>query len=198
MNLLVDEFDEDGDLKRPNCLCLDINLEAVIDTVKLGLHYIRKNATGGSIVLIASMASFQRFPNYDYATAKHGVHGLVRGLCSEIGPGTDVPVRINGLNPSWTDTGIVSPAFAESAGIRQQSAVIPARSALLLMADDTRNGQMIMSIEGKYFELDSHLLSAAEEIVKSAPGAEKRTRTEAEDLLELVKAARKAQTSGAA
>lgn len=185
MDLLTDEFDSSGDLKRPNYITVDINLISVIDTVKLGLHYIRKHPRGGSIVVIASMASFMRFANYDYGLAKHGVHGFVRGLMSEIGPGTDVPVRLNGLNPSWTDTGILSKEFAAKAGIRQQSASVPARSALLCMADESRHGQMIMTIEGKMSEIDGQLLEAAEGIIRSAPGAEGRTRTEGEDFVEL-------------
>ncbi|KAG6356498.1 hypothetical protein INS49_015886 [Diaporthe citri] len=177
MDLLSDEFDEDGELKRPNHIVLDVNLAAVVDTVKLGLHYIRKNPSGGSIVVTASASSYQRYPCYDYTSAKHGVHGLVRGLVSEIGPETDIPVRLNGIAPSWTITGLVNEALCAKAGVPAQGPEIAARSALILMADSSRHGEIIHSSQGKYFELESHLLRATNDILQEAPTVEPVTRS---------------------
>lgn len=193
MDLLSDEFDEDGELKRPNHVVFDVNLAAVVDTVKLGIHYIRKNLSGGSIVVTASSSSYQLFPCYDYTSAKHGVHGLVRGLVSEIGPETDTPVRINGIAPGWTITGLVSEALCENAGVPAQGPEIAARSALILMADSSRHGEIIHSSQGKYFELESHLLKATNEILQEAPTVEPVTRSLADEYRAIVAAARKAQ-----
>ena len=181
MKLLDDEFDENGDLKRPDHTTFNVNLTSVVDTLKLGIHHIRKNPKGGSVVAIASASSFQRFPLCDYASAKAGVHGLVRGMWSEIGPQTEVPVRFNGIAPSWTITNLLDDGVATRAGLHLQPAEAAARSALLLMADEKRHGEMIFSQHGKYLELESHLLPATEEILRSAPGEFPRTRTEAED-----------------
>lgn len=187
MNLLSDEFDENGELKRPSHIVFDVNLAAVVDTVKLGIHYLRKSPSGGSIVVTASASSYQRFSGYDYASAKHGVHGLVRGLFSEIGPETDIPVRLNGIAPGWTLTGLVSESICAQAGIPSQEPEIPARSALILMADNSRHGEIIYSTQGKYFELESHLLRATDDILQSAPTVEPVTRSLADEYREMVR-----------
>jgi NAD(P)-dependent dehydrogenase (short-subunit alcohol dehydrogenase family) len=175
--LLSDELDEDGELKRPDHIVLDVNLAAVADTVKLGIHHIRKNPGGGSIVVTASASSYQPFPCWDYASAKHGVHGLLRALVSDMGPGTDIPIRINGIAPSWTSTGIVSEQVCAKAGVPTQEPESAARSALILMADGSRHGEMIHSRQGKYFEIESHLLKATRDILQEAPTVEPVTRS---------------------
>lgn len=180
-DLLSDEFDEDGELKRPNHTVFDVNLVAVVDTVKLGIHYIRRNPSGGSIVVTASASSYQLYPCYDYTSAKHGVHGLVRGLVSEIGPETEIPIRLNGIAPSWTITGLVSEAICAKAGVPSQGPEIAARSALILMADSSRHGEIIHSSQGKYFELESHLLRAANDILRETPTVEPVTRSLADE-----------------
>lgn len=193
MDLLSDEFDEDGELKRPSHIVLDVNLTAVVDTVKLGIHYTRKNPSGGSIVVTASASSFQLYPCYDYTSAKHGVHGLVRGLFSEIGPKTDIPVRLNGIAPGWTISGLVSEPICAKAGVPSQGPEIAARSALILMADSSRHGEIIYSSQGKYFELESHLLRAADDILQELPTAEPVTRSLADEHRAIVAEFHKAQ-----
>ncbi|KAI3397503.1 hypothetical protein diail_10715 [Diaporthe ilicicola] len=191
MDLLSDEFDEHGELLRPNHIVYDVNLTAVVDTVKLGIHYIRKVPDGGSIVVTASSSSYQPFPGYDYTSAKHGVLGLVRGLCSEIGPATDIPVRLNGIAPGWTDTGLVDAALFAKAGVPVQGPEIAARSALILMADRSRHGEVIHSSQGKTFELESHLLRATNNILQKAPSAELVARSLADEYRELLAASHK-------
>lgn len=55
--LLEDDVDENGDLLPPNLKTIDVNLIGCMYTVKLGIHYIKQNPKGGSLVLTASGAS---------------------------------------------------------------------------------------------------------------------------------------------
>lgn len=68
-SLLEDDLDEEGDLAPPNLRTLDVNLTGCLYTVKLGIHYLRKNSAGGSIVITASASSFMRFPPVDYSAS---------------------------------------------------------------------------------------------------------------------------------
>lgn len=63
-----DEIDPtDGELKAPDLSCVETNLLSVISTVKLAVHHMRKQETGGSIVLTASVSSWSRFKAVDYS-----------------------------------------------------------------------------------------------------------------------------------
>ncbi len=67
LSLLEEDVDDNGDLLPPNLRTIDINLIGCLYTVKLGIHHIRKNPAGGSIVITASVSSFTRFPIPDYS-----------------------------------------------------------------------------------------------------------------------------------
>jgi NAD(P)-dependent dehydrogenase (short-subunit alcohol dehydrogenase family) len=67
VSLLEDDVDENGDLLAPKLDTFNINLTGCVYTVKLGIHYLRKNPNGGSIVMTASGSSFSRFPATDYS-----------------------------------------------------------------------------------------------------------------------------------
>ncbi len=163
--LLDEKLDENGDLLEPSHIVLDINLRGVVNTVALGLHYMRKQESGGSIVLTASASSFQRFRAVDYTTAKHGVLGLMRGLTPLL-VALPQSIRINAISPSWTATGLVPAEFIEKyGGVPTQGPEVVARSVAVLMSDKDRAGQLIYSVEGKYFEIEETLLEAAKRIV---------------------------------
>jgi NAD(P)-dependent dehydrogenase (short-subunit alcohol dehydrogenase family) len=66
--LLEDDLDENGDLLPPRLNTMNVNLLGCMYTVKLAIHYLRKNPRGGSIVMTASGSSFTRFPATDYST----------------------------------------------------------------------------------------------------------------------------------
>jgi NAD(P)-dependent dehydrogenase (short-subunit alcohol dehydrogenase family) len=68
MTLLEDDVDENDDLLPPNKDTIDVNFIGCMYTVKLAIHYIKKNSKGGSIVITASESSFSRFPGADYST----------------------------------------------------------------------------------------------------------------------------------
>jgi NAD(P)-dependent dehydrogenase (short-subunit alcohol dehydrogenase family) len=168
-NYLEEKFDANGDLLEPSHLVFDINLRAVVNTAYLAIHHLRKNPDGGSIVLIGSASSFQRFRVADYAAAKHGVLGLMRGLHPVL-KSAGLPIRINTIAPSWTITGLV-PETIGKAGKKTQGPNIVARKVALLMADDKRNGQLIYSHDGRFKEIEeSILLRAVDDILDGEVG----------------------------
>ncbi|KAJ6014427.1 hypothetical protein N7540_009018 [Penicillium herquei] len=152
------KLDEAGQLQPPNYRTIDVNFTAVINTIHLAKAYMTELATqktigAASIVLAASASSFQNFTTPDYTISKHGVLGMLRGLVG----GLDGKVRINAISPSWTKTGILatySPLF-EKIGVDMQSPDVVARSAVLLFADQERNGDVIYSWGGSYREVNN-------------------------------------------
>jgi NAD(P)-dependent dehydrogenase (short-subunit alcohol dehydrogenase family) len=66
-NLLEDDVDENGDLLPPKLKTINVNLVGVVYTTKLGLHYLKQNPEGGSIVMTGSVASthaISQYPQY--------------------------------------------------------------------------------------------------------------------------------------
>lgn len=162
-----EQLDENGDLLEPNHLTYDVNLKGVVNTCALAIHYMRRQESGGSIVITASASSFQRFRTVDYTTTKHAVLGFMRGIVPLLQPG--ISIRVNCIAPSWTSTGLVPEGVVEQlAGIGVQTPAVVAKSVAVLMADDQRDGQLIYSVQGKYIEAEGTLLKAAAEIVGDA------------------------------
>ena len=83
--------------------------------------------------------------------------GLMRGLVGHLHP--KLPIRLNAVSPSWTDTGIVPRTFFESLGQPVQSPEIVARSIALLMVDTSRHGHLIYSTNGRYKEVEESMLN---------------------------------------
>lgn len=172
---MTDSFDSNGELEPPNLKTLDINLTGVIYTCKLGVHYLRRNPDGGSIVITASASSFLPFALSDYGTSKHAVLGLMRALEANLNPATSNPtpptIRVNCVTPLWTATGLVPKEKMESEmGIVSQGPEVVARSVVLLMVDKERRGQVLYSVRGKYKEMDQFLLPAAVGAIEPEPG----------------------------
>ncbi|TKA80005.1 hypothetical protein B0A55_02086 [Friedmanniomyces simplex] len=162
---LEDKLDESGKLLEPNHEALDVNLKAVVNTAYLGLHHLRhQDPAGGSIVLTASATCFQRFRIADYTTAKHGVLGFMRGMVPNL-EGSGLPLRINSLAPGLTETGMVPKGVVEAAGHATQSPDVVARSVALLMADETYQGKLIYSDQGKYWEMEDAMLKTVADIM---------------------------------
>ncbi|EOD45463.1 putative short-chain dehydrogenase reductase sdr protein [Neofusicoccum parvum UCRNP2] len=169
-----DAVDENGDLLEPSHRVVDVDLRAVINTTALAVFYMKpeRQQGGGSITLTASATSFQRFRGADYAVAKHGVLGLMRGVQPNLRR-QGVAVRVNTVNPSWTATGIVPAGLLEAIGARAQAPEAVARSVGLLMADAARDGQALYSVEGRVYEVEQAVLlpAAAEGIVGTGGSA---------------------------
>ncbi|KAI0441845.1 short chain dehydrogenase [Xylaria telfairii] len=151
------ELDDNGDPKEPTSIVLDVNLKGTINTTTLAVHYIRQNPSGGSIVVNCSATGLQRFRAVDYTVAKHGTIGLVRGMHKALTV-QSVPVRINGVAPSWTGSGIVMEQMFKSIGVYTQPPDAVARAAAMLMADESRRGHLIHVDHGIFKEVDEALL----------------------------------------
>lgn len=173
-NYFTAEMDAQGELMEPSTLAYDIMLRGVINTSYLGLHHMRtQSPAGGSIVLTASASSFQRFGITDYVTAKHGVLGFMRGIVPNLLRDPALAIRMNAIAPSWTETGIIPDHLRETIGSNMQSPDVVARNVALLFADGARQGQLIYSVKGRYYEIEENvLLPAATTIVGGVSDAE--------------------------
>ncbi|KAF1838953.1 NAD(P)-binding protein [Decorospora gaudefroyi] len=132
--LLEEDVDEKGDLLPPKLDTMNVNLTGCMYTVKLGIHYIKSHANGGT-------------------TTKHGILGLVRALYTQLYP--KIPIRLNAIAPSWTDTAIIPREVVAFLGEGNcQSADAVAQSVVLLMADGQRHGQVMYSDKGRFWEME--------------------------------------------
>lgn len=154
---LGDNLDEHGDLLEPSFLNFDINLRAVVNTVTLAVHHMRHQPNGGDIVMTGSASSFQPLGSPDYTSSKHGVLGFMRGMRSSLDL-AGIPIRINTITPTWTETALFPREMIISAGGAIQTAADVAPSAALFMADRTRTGQVIYSEEARLWEIEEALL----------------------------------------
>ncbi|EKG12875.1 Short-chain dehydrogenase/reductase SDR [Macrophomina phaseolina MS6] len=169
-NFLDEKFDEDGQLKQPNYRTMDVGQKGVIDTVFLALHYMKKQPTGGSIVITSSVAGIVSFPVPDYSVAKHAVFGLMRSIDYNMAR-TYPKIRCNAVAPSWTESGLVPPALAELGAVVQPPEAV-ARVVALLMADGARRGQTVYIHDGKAAEVGAALYDAVVKNCPAVPGPE--------------------------
>ena len=153
--LLDVTLDDEGKLTPPDFRTIDVNLLALVSTVRLAAAYMSELANErpsgmGSIVLMTSIASVLDFPATDYAISKHGVLGVIRGLKQKL----EGKIRINAVAPGWTDTAIVPPGTVEALGAMSQAPDKVARAVALLISDEQRHGEVIYSWEGRYREIN--------------------------------------------
>ena len=88
---------------------IDINLNGVWHTVNTSLPHMKADGTGGSIVLIGSVASYKGMANLvHYVAAKHAVVGMTKSLATELGPEY---IRVNAVCPTNVDTPMVQNEF---------------------------------------------------------------------------------------
>jgi hypothetical protein len=88
------------------------------------------------------------------AISKHAVLGLLRALYTPLYP--NLPIRINAVAPSWTDTPIMPREVVAALGEgNYQSPDVVARSVVLLMANGKRCGELVHSDRGKYTEMEN-------------------------------------------
>ncbi|KAF2642229.1 NAD(P)-binding protein [Massarina eburnea CBS 473.64] len=166
-NYLALEVDESGDPKEPNRDTLDINLKSVIDTATLAAHYIKDQPEGGSIVLMGSSTGLHPVRAVDYSTAKSGVLGFGRSFAKLVEV-AGLPIRVNTLAPSWTDTQVLPDLKTLLSAVSQsfQPTSVVARAAAYLLVNKSRHGDVIFVCDGKYTEIEKAILAPAYETIK--------------------------------
>lgn len=103
-------------VKKPALEVTDEDFDALLNThVKAGFALAREVAPAmleagqGSIIFLASMASFMGVPSIiGYTTAKTAVLGLTRGLSAEW---SAQGIRVNAIAPGWIHTPMTDKAF---------------------------------------------------------------------------------------
>ena len=103
-----EETDPSGLLAEPDRRCVDIDLHAADDTVRLAIHYLRRNGKerGGSIVMTASLAGYLASAGAPlYSAAKHGIVGLMRALKNDT---ATLGISVSVVAPGITLTPIIS------------------------------------------------------------------------------------------
>jgi len=102
---------------------LAINLDSVFGLVKHAVAQMKKQRSGGHVVLVSSTAG-QRGEAYhcDYAATKGAVISMVKGLSTELAP---AGIYVNCVAPGWVDTDMAAPALHDLAMRRQVLGKIP-------------------------------------------------------------------------
>jgi (+)-trans-carveol dehydrogenase len=84
---------------------IDTNLTGVWHVAKAVIPHLVAGGNGGSIVITSSNAGLKGIPNIaHYASAKHGVVGLMRTLALELAPHW---IRVNSVHPTAVNTPMV-------------------------------------------------------------------------------------------
>jgi SDR family mycofactocin-dependent oxidoreductase len=85
---------------------LDINLTGVWHTTKAATPHLIDGGRGGSMILTRSAMGLKSVENISpYASAKHGIVGLMRTLALELAPPW---IRVNSVHPTNVDTPMVT------------------------------------------------------------------------------------------
>ncbi|TLD11769.1 hypothetical protein PspLS_11645 [Pyricularia sp. CBS 133598] len=130
--------------QEPYLKSVAVNLNGVIYSVKLAIHYMSKNDlcgnSRGSIVCTASDAALYPFPvGPIYAGTKAGVVGLVRSTAPIL---EDIKIQINAMAPAALVTNIIpDPAMYQHMVVTPMSTMIKAVS--LLVGDAGLTGQVL-------------------------------------------------------
>jgi (+)-trans-carveol dehydrogenase len=84
---------------------VDINLTGVWHTAKAAIPHLRAGKRGGSIVITSSGAGLMGLPNgIHYASAKHGLVGMMRTLAIELAGDL---IRVNSIHPTQVNTDMI-------------------------------------------------------------------------------------------
>jgi len=100
----------DGKPRKPKTTTLNVNINGVIYSTSLALHYLEHNRASRSdlkaIVVMGSMASWSSIPGAPmYSASKHAVLGFARSVAATVkGRG----IRVNVIHPFFSATGILN------------------------------------------------------------------------------------------
>ncbi|MFD5812405.1 mycofactocin-coupled SDR family oxidoreductase [Rhodococcus aetherivorans] len=106
---------------------IDIDLTGVFNTVKAALPHLDAHGQGGSIVITSSTAGTKGTPNLaHYASAKHGVVGLMKTLANELAPNR---IRVNTVHPTSVDNDMAN-------NVATYGLMVPGKSPSEVTRDD--------------------------------------------------------------
>ncbi|KAK5400788.1 hypothetical protein LTR06_011248 [Exophiala xenobiotica] len=142
---------------------IDINVKGTLNTVLLGMHYMKDNApcfddgSRGSIVLVSSTSGyFGGTGVVGYITSKHAVTGLLRSSQLEA---TKRGIRVNGVAPFLTPSPM-SAGFSEaylSQGLEANTPEGVAKVIATIAMDETRRGNCFMTCGSIIREMETSL-----------------------------------------
>lgn len=91
-----------------------VNVRGVAATIKHAARVMVDRKIRGSIICTASVAAtVAGGGGHDYVTSKHGLIGLVRSICSELGA---YGIRVNSISPYLVATPLVCKTFGKEQG----------------------------------------------------------------------------------
>lgn len=147
-----------GDPAKPEFECMKVTLIGQMYTVKLAMHFMRKQQPqGGVIVSTVSRSGYDCQAIPTYAVSKHGMIGLMRGLRNHTPTWN---IRVNSIAPHVTDTAAVRSVDwlvpeLQRVGIPVSSVEETARAAAFLAANEDYNGCTISIMGSEYRELEA-------------------------------------------
>ncbi len=102
---------------------LAVNLDSIFGLVKSGVGQMKKQRSGGHIVLISSTAG-QRGEAFhcDYAASKGALISMVKGLSTELACDR---IYVNCVAPGWVETDMAAPALRDPEIGKRVFATIP-------------------------------------------------------------------------
>ncbi|HEV3315742.1 MAG TPA: glucose 1-dehydrogenase [Candidatus Angelobacter sp.] len=102
---------------------LAVNLESIFGLVKSGVAQMKKQRSGGHIVLISSTAG-QRGEAFhcDYAASKGALISMVKGLSTELARDN---IYVNCVAPGWVETEMAAPALHDPEISKRVYSTIP-------------------------------------------------------------------------
>lgn len=100
-----------------------VNLDSIFGLVKHGVAQMKKQGSGGHVVLISSTAG-QRGEAFhcDYAASKGAIISMVKGLSTELARDR---IYVNCVAPGWVETDMAAPALHDPEISKRVFATIP-------------------------------------------------------------------------
>lgn len=125
---------------------IDIDLSAVIEGTRLGIHALQKQSRPGVIINTASLAGlYPQAMTPVYSAAKFGVVGFTRSF-------KDFPdgIRINAVAPSFADTKIIAPIKEAVTSMGPLVTVEMVTDAFMLLIEDDQYSGDVARITPSY------------------------------------------------